>query len=100
MPVRARIHSSEVSTVRASSSLVTTRSGRYPPTPARMDRFDIFCPVGKRSGGRESAITFVLVRASTLVQPNPGQILTNVVVEAVHDHVHRHIDGMGEAFGI
>ena len=28
MPVRSRIHSSDVSTVRASSSLLTTRSGR------------------------------------------------------------------------
>ena len=33
MPVRSRIHSSEVSTNLARSSLVTTCSGKWPPTP-------------------------------------------------------------------
>src|SRR6266498_2011991 len=33
MPVRSRIHSSEVSTMRSKSALVSTRSGTYMPVP-------------------------------------------------------------------
>src|SRR5881628_664656 len=33
MPVRSRIHSSEVSTIRSKSALVSTRSGTYMPVP-------------------------------------------------------------------
>ena len=38
IPVRSRIHSSVVSTVLESSSLVTIRSGRYEPTPRTIER--------------------------------------------------------------
>jgi len=34
MPVRLRIHSSEVSTIFSRSKLVTTFCGRYEPVPA------------------------------------------------------------------
>ncbi len=38
MPVRSTIHSSDVSMYPVSSSLVTTRGGRNPPTPVIRDR--------------------------------------------------------------
>src|SRR5687768_12169982 len=41
MPVRVRIHSSEVSTTRSSSALVSTRSGAYMPQPVTRTLFDV-----------------------------------------------------------
>src|SRR5512134_3624888 len=46
MPVRSRIHASEVSTMRSRSALVSTRSGTYMPVPAMVaPRRDSGCRV-------------------------------------------------------
>src|SRR3984957_8984850 len=102
MPVRSRIHSSVVSTVRDRSSLVTIRSGKEPPTPAIMERIGIGFPdrgrlIPRESRGRESAVVLVFVPSAALVQSDPGQILADAIVEVVHHHVHRDVDGMREA---
>src|SRR3954454_3575144 len=99
MPVRSLIHWSDVSTVRDRSSLLTIRSGRYAPTPTRMERLGI---VFLRCGGEACAALAVLVLGAVpgSLRHQSGdsrQVLAHMIVEAMHDHVHRHIHGMGEA---
>src|SRR5262249_36279177 len=53
MPVRSRIHSSEVSTIRSRSRLVRTRSGTYIPVPA------IAAP--RRTSGRAAIVRLDLL---------------------------------------
>src|SRR3984957_6586963 len=102
MPVRSLIHASDVSTERESSSLLTMRSGRYAPTPAMIERIGI---VFLRCGGEACSAPTVLVVAAVLrsyrhQSGDSRQVLAHVVVEAVHDHVHRHIDRVRESLRV
>ena len=87
MPVRSRIHSSEVSTVR-DEFVVADRSLGQIGADTGEDRAD---------GHRCFPYEAVRERAASAIS---GQVLADVVVEPVHHHVHRHVDRMGEAFGV
>src|SRR5262245_43443648 len=87
MPVRSRIHSSDVSTTEESSSFVTMRSGRKPPTPVTTLRRTLDNSGGsirgrgvrrRKGGGQPPHIPFDLGRKPAL------------------RHIGRRADGFGE----
>src|SRR4029079_5616846 len=95
MPVRSVIQLSEVSTILARSSLVTTRWGRYPPTPLMTVR----------------TVSNPLLPKLTLFPDLRGALKLEVRVEARHiacealnyavrSHVIGKVDRAGEAGGI
>src|SRR6266545_402851 len=90
MPVRSMIQRSDVSTILARSSLVITRSGRYPPTPLMTVR-----TIFKLAYSPSLCRTFKL---------ELGVEACNVACEAFHHtirgHVISEIDGTREAGGV
>src|SRR5437763_17052233 len=85
IPVRWRIHSSDVSSRPASSSLVTMRAGRYAPQPTICERNII----GARLQCRR------LLRSRQLVELR--QLVADLFEETVDLEVDRDADRVGEA---
>src|SRR3954452_4543711 len=91
MPVRCRIHSSEVSSRSASSLLVTIRSGRYPPQPTIWERNIMPGPSPRAVTAPPSAAA---VGLRHLIETR--EFVPDLLHEPVHLEVDRDADRIGK----
>src|SRR4029453_4534882 len=96
MPVRSVIQLSDVSTILARSSLVTTRWGRYPPTPLMTVRTvsNPLLPRLMRSPQNLRGSLKLEFRVET------RHIAAEALHHAVRSHVIGKVDSAGEAGGV